>query len=136
VTSVDLLGHRVRPLLVAGAFLVLGAAVLLVVGAGAAWWVLPLGVLGPDLTFLAAGGQQAEAPGHMPRRAVPFYNAAHHFPVAGGLTIAAAVLAGPTATALGLAWLSHLVWDRAVGYTLRDADGAMPHQRDGALTRA
>lgn len=123
------LGHRVQPPAVVAAFLVLGTAGAVVVAAGAPWWAVVAGVVGPDLTFLAAGVERPAAPGLMPRRAVTPYNAAHRPLVPLLLAALGVVLSAPTLAALGLAWLSHIVWDRGVGYGLRDADGAMLHQR-------
>ncbi|CAN5655346.1 hypothetical protein BH11ACT8_BH11ACT8_35690 [soil metagenome] len=124
MTTLRLAGHDVRPPVVLAALLVLGAAAALVVGGHAPWWVLPLGVLGPDLAFLAAVGSPApEERGAMPPRAVAPYNAVHHPAVAAVCTLLAGLLAGPTLVALGLAWCSHIVWDRAVGYGLRTPEG-------------
>ncbi len=119
------LGHRVRPAMMSLAFVVLGVSAALVVTGPSPWWVLPLGILGPDLTFLAAAGQQPKAPGLMPPRAVLFYNAAHRPAVALGGLLLAFALAAPTAVALAVAWLSHIVWDRSVGYGLRNRHGAI-----------
>ena len=101
----------------------LGAATILAVRTAAPWWVLAIGIIGPDLTFLTAAGQQPPAPGLMPQRAVPFYNAAHH-PTLPAAAIAVAIAVGsPTGTVLAITWLSHIIWDRGVGYTRRDAGG-------------
>lgn len=123
--SYDVLGHRVRPLLVALACAALGVAGATVVSGTAPWWVLPLGVLGPDLAFIAGIGQQAQQQGLMPPRAVPFCNVVHHPATAVLAVVASVVLTGPTALAASLAWLSHIVWDRGVGYGLRDSHGAV-----------
>jgi p-aminobenzoyl-glutamate transporter AbgT len=126
-----LLGHDVQPLTVLAAFLILGAAVAVAARTGGAWWAIPAGIVAPDLTFLAAGSQKPPAPGLMPHRAIRFYNAAHHPLVAiAGLTVTVA-LGFHTATVLALAWTSHIVWDRSVGYTLRDKNGAI--RRRGRL---
>ena len=125
MTTYDVLGHLVRPRLVAAACAVLGVAAVLVVSSAAPWWVLPLGVLGPDLAFVAGIGQQPQDRGLMPPRAVPFYNVVHHPAPALLATIATVALADPTALAASLAWLSHIVWDRGVGYGLRDCRGAV-----------
>jgi uncharacterized protein DUF4260 len=120
-----LLGHDVHPFAVLAAFLTLGAAIAVAAWTGAAWWAIPAGIIAPDLTFLVAGVQKPPAPGLMPHRAIRFYNAAHHPLVAiASLTVTAA-LGFDTATVLALAWTSHIIWDRSVGYTLRDKNGAI-----------
>src|SRR5215470_14264217 len=44
----------------------------------AAWAALAGGLIAPDLTFLAAAGaHEPVSRGQLPRKAVPFYNAAH-----------------------------------------------------------
>jgi len=111
-------------------------AVVLVAGAVAVSWrmdagVAPvvLGIVGPDLAFLAAIGSPHER-GRLPRRAVTPYNVAHH-PVGPALLIAVAVgLPSAPLAALGLTWLSRLAWDRGVGYGLRSQDGQIT---DGLL---
>lgn len=117
-------GHTVRPPLLAAAFGVLGAAIALAVATGAPWWLIVTGLIGPDLAFLAAIGDRPTAPGLMPRRAVRPYNLVHH--PAGPLALLGLSVAAADAGAgvLALTWLSHIVWDRAVGYTLRAPDGS------------
>jgi hypothetical protein len=105
------------------AFLVLGVAVALSGSAG--WWLVPIGLIGPDLAFLAGIGEKPPSPGVMPRRAVPFYNAAHRAAPAATAVVLTAVLGWKPAVILSLAWLSHIVWDRAVGYGLRRPDGSI-----------
>ena len=57
--------------------------------------------------------------------AIRFYNAAHHPLVAIAGLIIAAALGFHTVTVLALAWTSHIVWDRSVGYRFRDKNGAI-----------
>ncbi len=118
-------GHQVRATGVLAAFAVLGASITLAVATGAPWWLIAVGVVGPDLSFLAAIGQAPDAPGLMPRRAVVPYNLVHHpaGPVA-LLALAAIAMSAPAAV-LAISWASHIVWDRAVGYGLRARDGSM-----------
>ncbi len=111
--------HVMRPAPLAAAFIVLGAAILLVTHDHAAWWVIPAGVISPDLAFLAAIGGPAPQLGLMPTRAVTPYNLLHHPAGPIAATAVSAVLGDPTATALGLTWGSHVLWDRGVGYGLR-----------------
>lgn len=118
-------GHTVRPPLVVAASALLGAAVALAVATGAPWWLVALGLIGPDLAFLAALGDRPIAPGRMPRRAVRPYNLVHHPAGPVALLALAAASAGAPAAVLALAWLGHIVWDRAVGYTLRAPDGSL-----------
>ena len=89
------------------------------------WWWALLGIVTPDLTFLFAVGDKPLAPGLMPHRAVPFYNAMHRYLAPSGLLVAAAALGFPALAVISLAWLSHIIWDRGVGYTLRTPDGAL-----------
>jgi hypothetical protein len=117
--------HPIRPVPLASAFFVLGAAILLVTNNDTAWWVIPTGVIGPDLVFLAAIGAPAPQRGSMPPRVVLPYNLLHH--PAGPITATAisVVFRSPTAIALSLTWGSHVLWDRGVGYGLRAHDGSI-----------
>lgn len=98
----------------------------MVVHGGATWWTAPLGLLGPDLAFLAAIGQPAEH-GRPPARAVPVYNLVHRpwLPLA---LLAVVTFDGPAPAAyfvLGLAWLVHICLDRLCGFGLRAPDGSV-----------
>jgi hypothetical protein len=84
--------------------------------------VLAFGIV-PHLPVLLGRGQPHE-PGQLPRRAVPLFNAMHHplVPVALGLV----AISGTVSTFWlvgGLAWLSHIAIDWALGDGLRTADG-------------
>jgi hypothetical protein len=117
--------HLIRPVPLATAFVVLGAAALLVIDDHAAWWVIATGVIGPDLAFLAAIGAPTPQRGIMPARAVRPYNLLHH-PAGPIAAIAISlILNDPAATALGLTWASHILWDRGLGYGLRAPDGSI-----------
>lgn len=100
-----------------------GAALVLAgVADTGAWPVLIFAVL-PDVALLPALGGP-HAPGQLPRRAVPVYNALHH-PAAPLLLLggAAAGLLGAYWAVAGLAWAAHVAIDRACGYGLRTRDG-------------
>lgn len=77
----------------------------------------------PDLAFLAAIGQP-HAPGQLPSRAVPLYNALHH-PAGPGAMLVTTLLteAPPLWLVVALAWLAHVSIDRGLGYGLRGRDG-------------
>lgn len=86
------------------------------------WVALGFAIM-PDLTFLAGIGQKV-AKGQLPPRAVPFYNAAHSLigPIA--LLIVALLLDwSPTWIGAALAWATHIMVDRAVGYGFRTPEG-------------
>nr|WP_208406775.1 DUF4260 family protein [Amycolatopsis granulosa] len=84
---------------------------------------LLLGLAGPDLTFLAGIGAPAVERGVLPRRAVPFYNAAHHWAGPAVLLLVFTIVTSPAAFTLGLAWLAHIAVDRVFGFGMRTADG-------------
>ena len=121
----DLLAHSVHPRTVFAAFLILGASAALAITTDVSWWCVVLGITGPDLTFLVGVGDKPLAPGLMPRRAVPFYNAVHRYLAPLGSLAVAAAFDFAALAVISLAWLSHIVWDRGVGYTLRSSDGAL-----------
>ena len=117
--------HVLRPGPLAAAFAALGVATVLVITGHAPWWVLPAGVIGPDVSFLAALGAPPPPPGRMPERAVVPYNVVHH-PAGPAVTAIIGLVAGsPTVLAAGMAWGSHLLWDRGVGYGMRARDGSI-----------
>lgn len=118
-----MLGHDVTGTTVAAAFVILGGAVVLAVATDAPLWTVPLGVVLPDLAFLAGIGSAPAERGLMPPRAVPVYNVVHHSVTPLIVAAAAAALGAGAVAAGAVAWLSHIVWDRGVGYRLRTADG-------------
>ena len=75
----------------------------------------------PDLALLAAAPGLTR--GQLHPRAVPLYNALHHF--AGPLLLGLAALLGLGVPWLAgaLAWAVHIVVDRAVGYGPRTPEG-------------
>ncbi|WP_037322606.1 DUF4260 family protein [Amycolatopsis thermoflava] len=107
----------------AGVFLLAFAVFEAVKHGGWTVGALLLGLIGPDLTFLAGIGAPPAERGVLPRRVVPFYNAAHHWAGPVVLLVVFSFVASPAAFTLGLAWLAHIVVDRAFGYGLRTADG-------------
>ncbi|HTN55608.1 MAG TPA: DUF4260 family protein [Microbacterium sp.] len=87
----------------------------------------------PDIALI--GAFDRSRPGMLLRSRVRFYNALHR-PWAGlVLFVVGAVVvlpalggvddAGKLVAVAGLAWLAHIAVDRALGYGLRDADGAI-----------
>lgn len=87
----------------------------------------------PDIALI--GAFDRSRPGRLLRTRVAFYNALHR-PWAGlALLIIGAVVvlpalggvddSGKLIAVAGVAWLAHIAVDRALGYGLRDADGAI-----------
>lgn len=107
------------------------AATIAVAAHGNGWAVTAAIVFGiaPDLSLLV-GMDPRLGHGQLHPRAVPLYNAGHRLvgPLATiGLAVAFGFmadggLAGVT-WAAGLAWLTHVLVDRACGYGLRDRNG-------------
>jgi hypothetical protein len=92
----------------------------------AAWAALAGGLIAPDLAFFAAAGaHEPVGRGQLPRKAVPFYNAAHRTWVPLALTAAYTVgpLNVPALFTFLLAWMLHIAVDRVAGYKLRGQDG-------------
>jgi hypothetical protein len=58
-----------------------------------------------------------------PARAVTAYNATHR--LTGGIIVLAiaGITGAPTGVGIALAWLAHVLCDRAAGYTLRTPEG-------------
>lgn len=89
----------------------------------ASGWLAAAFAIAPDLTFLAGIGQPVQK-GRMASRAIPFYNAAHS--LIGPIALFAGALALGTNWSLigaALAWATHIMVDRTVGYGMRGADG-------------
>ena len=92
----------------------------------AAWAALGGGLIAPDLTFFtAAGAHEPVSRGQLPRKAVPFYNAAHRtwIPLALIAVYTVAPLDAPALFTFLLAWMLHIAVDRVAGYNLRGKDG-------------
>ncbi|MFI5661613.1 DUF4260 family protein [Streptomyces sp. NPDC051684] len=106
------------------------SAFAVVEGVNHGWLVVLFAVvlfLAPDFTFLAGIGETRRmAPGQLPPRAVPFYNAAHRALVPLALVAAYTVLPiiqwAPLFAGL-CGWLAHISYDRAFGYGLRTKEG-------------
>jgi hypothetical protein len=84
--------------------------------------VLLFGIV-PHLPALLGIGQ-AHAPGQMPARGLRLFNVMHHpLPPLAILGLAMVGPLSPFWLVGALAWLSHIVVDRAFGHGLRTADG-------------
>lgn len=107
-----------RILLAAGAVLcVLAGLRVASVGAWQLWGFL----IAPDIPLLLGFGRGLQ-PGQLHPRAVPLYNALHS--LAGpALLLAAAVGFGAAWAGAGLGWAAHVLFDRSLGYGLRDRSG-------------
>jgi len=129
--------HVVHPIPLASAFAAVGGAIALAHYSSAPWWIVPLGVIGPDLSFLAAIGGPSNVNGNMPPRVIRPYNLVHHPLGPTALLVVGALLRSPIAVGAALAWGSHLLWDRGVGYGMRRADGTIiePRRRTGSSSR-
>ncbi len=121
--------HVWRPLPITAAFVAVGAAIEVLWRAHAAWWLVPLGVIGPDLSFLAGIGGPANVGGLMPPRVVRPYNLVHRLGGPVALVGAATALRAAPGVVLGLSWAAHVFWDRGVGYGLRRSDGSIIEPR-------
>lgn len=85
-------------------------------------WVAWVALAAPDVPLLA-GFQSGLARGQLAPAAVPWYNATHRL-IGGIATAGTGLLSGNhTLTGIGLAWVAHVLIDRAAGYTLRTKDG-------------
>jgi len=92
----------------------------------AAWAALAGGLIAPDLTFFTAiGAHEPVSRGQLPRKAVPFYNAAHRTWIPLALIAAYTVvpLDVPALFTFLLAWMLHIAVDRVAGYNLHGKDG-------------
>ena len=120
--------HAIRPIPLVIAAIVLATSIMLVASDGVRWWFIALGLIGPDLSFFAAIGGPAPVNGTVPPRVVKPYNFVHH--PTGPLLAVTASLAfrNPTALTASLAWQSHLLFDRGMGYGLRAPDGSIIRQ--------
>jgi Domain of unknown function (DUF4260) len=98
-------------------------------------WLIVVGAIFPDLSFLTALGTTADTATAIPRRAVRPYNAAHN-PALPTLAIAFGIATTThTITLLGLGTLAHLTGDRIFGYRLRNPDGTIRSQSIRARTK-
>jgi len=78
----------------------------------------------PDVPFVL-GLRPAIVAGQLDPGMVPAYNATHRLAGAAACCAAAPALRSPAVGAAGLAWLTHISFDRAVGFGLRAPDGRL-----------
>ena len=127
-------GAGLRPIMrsllgLAGLLLLAGAVTEMVVHGSTAIWPALLGLIGPDLAFLAGIGQP-HGPGLLPRRTVLSYNLLHRLwlPL---VMVAVASFDGPASRqaapylAAAPGWLGHIALDRALWFNLRAGDGSI-----------
>ncbi len=76
----------------------------------------------PDVPFVL-GLRPAIVAGQLHPGMVPAYNATHRLAGAAACCAAAPALRSPAVGVAGLAWLTHICFDRAVGFGLRAPDG-------------
>jgi hypothetical protein len=93
----------------AGTLLV--TALVLFASTHESWWLLPAGILLPDLLMAGYLGG--------PRVGAATYNAAHSYPLPAALSLVGLSAHHPLILALGLIWLAHIGMDRALGYGLK-----------------
>ena len=105
----------VKTLLRLEGFAVLTAAAFLYWRAGFGWMEFAILFLAPDLSFIAYL--------FGPRAGAAAYNAAHSTNGALGLAVAAVALNQPVVIGVALIWLSHIGFDRALGYGLKYGAG-------------
>jgi hypothetical protein len=121
--------HEFRPAWTLTAFGLLAAAIAVATRDQRSLWLVAAGIIGPDLSFLAAIRATPLAPGQLAQRAVRPYNVVHH-PSTPILVLAAGVAtSNMTVCTVAIAWLSHIAWDRGLGYNLRDPDGSIRTRR-------
>jgi len=105
----------VRALLRLEGFAAFAAALALYWHAGFSWPVFAVLFLAPDLSMLAyLAGPRAGALG---------YNFAHTYAAALALTLVGFLGGAPAAAAVGLIWIGHIGFDRALGYGLKYSTG-------------
>ncbi len=103
--------YGVRVILRLEGFAAFATALLLYAHAGISWPVFALLFLAPDLSMLAylAG----------PRIGALGYNLMHTYTLAFAPVLAGFVGGAPLLTAVGLIWIAHIGFDRALGYGLK-----------------
>ena len=79
------------------------------------WWIFAILFFAPDLSFL----------GYLsgPRIGAIVYNAAHSYMMPMALMTVGFALAAPLVLSVGMVWLAHIGFDRALGYGLKYASG-------------
>ncbi|MFG3256168.1 DUF4260 family protein [Streptomyces sp. NPDC048172] len=114
-----------------GAWLVNGlfwTAFAVLEGVNHGWLAVVLAIvffLAPDAALFIGHGDGRTERGQLPRRAVPFYNAAHRALVPVALIVAYTVTPIDWAPLFAgfCGWLAHISYDRALGYGLRNKEG-------------
>ena len=118
------------------ALFALALIIILTVASATYGWAIGGAVIAflllPDVALVGAFDRRR--PGMLRPQRVAFYNALHRpwaalvlLGVGAALTLSTfgEATAGRTIAAAGLAWVAHIAVDRASGYGLRDADGAI-----------
>ena len=117
--------HQIRPAWTLTAFVLLAVAIAVAARGHNSLWLIAAGIVGPDLSFLAAIGATPLAPGLLAQRAVRPYNLVHT-PITPLLVLAAGLATSSSWVAVVAAsWLGHIAWDRGLGYRLRNPDGSV-----------
>jgi len=106
-----LVSGDVRALLRVEGFAAFAGSLACYAHAGFSWPAFALLVLAPDLSIFAYLA--------WPRVGAIIYNVAHTYAAAVTLTFAGFVGGVPAATAIGLIWIAHIGFDRALGYGLK-----------------
>ena len=78
---------------------------------GGSWWVFALLFLVPDLSFIAYLSD--------PKSGAVVYNAAHSYMAPVALMTLGFALGEPLVLSIGMIWLAHIGFDRALGYGLK-----------------
>jgi hypothetical protein len=120
--------HEFRPAWTLTAFALLAAGIALAIRDHQSLWLVAAGIIGPDLSFVAAIGARPLTPGLLAQRAVRPYNIVHT-PLTPTLVLGAGLAPNAAVTTIAIAWLSHIAWDRGLGYRLRDPDGSIRSHR-------
>ena len=97
-------------------------AIAVVVTQHASWWQLVVFAIAPDITLVFGSGRGLER-GQLAPRAVPLYNAVHHFWAPAVLVVLALLLREFAWVAACLAWCAHIGFDRSLGFGLRTREG-------------
>lgn len=120
-------GHKeasTHILLIPG-FALLAGSIALAVRTGTPWWLVLTGFVGPDLAFVLAVGQEHVAPRRIPRRVVAPYNLLHRSVIPVLVLLLSVVLHSAPTAVVAISWIAHILVDRAVGFGLRDRQGAI-----------
>jgi hypothetical protein len=82
---------------------------------GGSWWIYAILFLAPDLSF---AGYLAG-----PRTGALIYNAAHSYMVPVTLMVTGLGMASPLVLSIAMIWMTHIGFDRALGYGLKYGTG-------------